>query len=105
MPPPEKTAIAALGLVVALALPGIAQDATTEAPRDFGQIFGELITRIDPYLGQLSEMLGDLSGWHAPEILPNGDILIRRRQPASPTEPAPNDDDASSGPVLTPLEL
>lgn len=70
------------------------------------RLFGELIGRIDPYLGQLAEMLGDLSGWHAPEVLPNGDILIRRRQPG---EAAPEGDgeadDAADDPVLEPLEL
>ena len=74
---------------------------------DFGQLFGELLGRIDPYFGQLTELLGDLSGWHAPEVLPNGDILIRRRQvedlPEEPSpEDAPSEDEA---PVLDPLEL
>jgi hypothetical protein len=30
-------------------------------------------------------MIGDVRNYHAPEMLPNGDIIIRRRVPA----PAP----------------
>lgn len=30
---------------------------------------------------EMREALGNLSAYHAPEILPNGDILIRRKTP------------------------
>lgn len=41
----------------------------------------------------LSERFGDLNAYHAPEILPNGDILIRRRDPVDPDVPIePNED-------------
>ena len=32
--------------------------------------------------------VGDLSAYHAPEVLPNGDIIIRRKTPQE-TEPLP----------------
>lgn len=57
---------------------------------------GELLGRLDPWFAELAEMLGDLSGWHAPEVLPNGDIIIRRRDDA---------EDGETAPVTEPLEL
>lgn len=42
----------------------------TEAMRDFG-----------PVLKDLAEMAGDLHNYHAPEKLPNGDIILRRKTP------------------------
>ena len=36
---------------------------------------------IDPLLQDLQDKVGDLSAYHPPEILPNGDILIRRKVP------------------------
>ncbi len=41
---------------------------------------------------ELREALGNLSAYHAPEIQPNGDILIRRRKPLDP-EDKPEDPD------------
>lgn len=34
-----------------------------------------------PTLEALQEMIGDISNYHLPEVLPNGDIIIRRRTP------------------------
>lgn len=65
-----------------------------------GGLLSDLMRQVDPWLAELAQMLGDVSGWHAPEVLENGDILIRRRQPVEP-EVAPPDD----GPVTHPLEL
>ncbi|MEL6585862.1 MAG: hypothetical protein AAFY65_05785 [Pseudomonadota bacterium] len=49
-----------------------------------------------PFLDQLQkdlgEAIGDLDAYHAPEILPNGDIIIRRKEPLIPGEPVPNED-------------
>ncbi|MCC5959665.1 MAG: AAA+ family ATPase [Rhodobacteraceae bacterium] len=53
------------------------------------------------FLGQLRDMVE----YEPPEILPNGDILIRRRHPTNPdvdapdqAVPAPSDEDAPSAP-------
>ncbi len=35
----------------------------------------------------LEEALRDLSAYHPPEVLPNGDIIIRRRTPLVPEAP------------------
>ncbi|MEM9794994.1 MAG: hypothetical protein AAF919_00795 [Pseudomonadota bacterium] len=40
----------------------------------------------------LNETLGDLNAYGPPEILPNGDIIIRRRVPLDPELPVPNPD-------------
>ena len=68
--------------------------------RDLAPLLDGLARRIDPYLAQLGALLGDLTAWEAPEVLPNGDILIRRR-PA----PAPGDQPPAEPPVTAPFEL
>lgn len=60
--------------------------------RDLRPFLDDFAARADPVLRQLQEMLGDLSGWEAPEILPNGDILIRRRRPQPEPDERPQDD-------------
>jgi len=59
-------------------LEGMAED-IEPALRDFalqmGPAFADLLGKID-----------DLSNYHAPEILPNGDIIIRRKVPLVPED-------------------
>ena len=43
-----------------------------------------LAGEIEPALRELEEAFDDWNGYHPPEILPNGDIIIRRKQPKSP---------------------
>lgn len=61
---------------------------------------GDLARDAAPLLQGLQDRLGtvvdDLDAYEAPEILPNGDILIRRR------EPLPADPDAPVAPELPP---
>lgn len=40
-----------------------------------------LMAEIEPALDELRQGLMALDGYHAPEILPNGDIIIRRKTP------------------------
>lgn len=59
-------------------LEGLAEDA------------GPMLERLREDLG---ETFGDMNAYHAPEILPNGDILIRRKTPSDPDLPVePNED-------------
>ncbi|MFN3209945.1 MAG: hypothetical protein ACE369_13270 [Roseovarius sp.] len=54
-------------------LEGLAQDmepAVRNFVQEMGPAFADLLGQID-----------DLSKYHAPEILPNGDIIIRRKDP------------------------
>jgi hypothetical protein len=112
----------ALMLIAALTWP-VAGQAQTECPsfapgcerlprlldeltQELAPLLDSLTARLDPFMRALTDSLGDLSGWHAPEVLPNGDILIRRRLPPpdapdQPSPPVPSDDDAA----VEPFEL
>ena len=50
----------------------------------------ELLRGLETPLRDLGDQIGDLSGYHPPEILPNGDIILRRRTPQTP-ESGPDD--------------
>lgn len=40
-----------------------------------------------PLIEGYSELIGDLDEYEAPEKLPNGDIILRRKVPVEPAEP------------------
>lgn len=44
------------------------------------------IEELAPALEELAETLGDLSQYHPPEVLENGDIIIRRKTPKPPAD-------------------
>lgn len=100
--PPTSTA-AALALALVMALPASAQQDCPQGGCDsaLDRLMGDLMARIDPWFRDLGALLGDLSGWHAPEVLPNGDILIRRRAPETAPEAPPEaggDQDSGAAP-------
>ena len=43
---------------------------------------GEAVAQMEPKLRELMAMVDDITNYHAPEKLENGDILIRRKTPA-----------------------
>lgn len=45
------------------------------------------IEEMGPAMRELGDMIGELDDYHAPEKLPNGDIIIRRKSPLALTEP------------------
>ena len=51
-----------------------------------------------PFIAELSELMDDVALYELPERLPNGDIIIRRRDPLEPEE----DDSADPG---APIDL
>lgn len=67
-------------------------DEVEPALKDFQQDFGAAMDEMGPVLGQLVEMIGDIRNYHAPEMLPNGDIIIRRKSPADLAAPQPGDE-------------
>ena len=75
----HKTPSLLLAASLAAAPQANAQD--SDVIPDFAlELFKEFLDRIGPETEKLQRELGDLSGFHFPEILPNGDILIRRRR-------------------------
>ena len=50
-----------------------------------------LMGEIEPALKELEGALGELNAYHPPEVLPNGDIIIRRKQPKN-SEPELSED-------------
>lgn len=40
-----------------------------------------LMQEMDPAIEGFEGLIDDLSAYHPPEVLPNGDIIIRRRRP------------------------
>jgi len=44
-----------------------------------------------PVMRELQGMIGDIGLYHLPEVLPNGDIIIRRKTPEELEEPEGDD--------------
>ena len=78
--------------------------------REFFEGIEPQLDALGPRLRELAEKLGGMAAYHPPEVLPNGDIILRRRQPLEdplPEGPAPDDDspDAEHDPLTDSLEL
>jgi hypothetical protein len=91
----------ALTVCLGLALPAAAQDTGEGGPADMEEGFSlleegtrlllrGLMSEMEPALRELQGALQELDAYHAPEVLPNGDIIIRRKTPleAAPDAPA-----------------
>jgi len=50
-----------------------------------------LMGEIEPALRELEGALQDLNAYHPPEVLPNGDIIIRRKVPKPMSPPLSED--------------
>jgi len=51
----------------------------------------QFVEEMGPALRDLMDQVGDLSAYHSPEVLPNGDIIIRRKTPQELQDaPAPD---------------
>lgn len=51
-----------------------------------------LLDQFEPTLREFAGQIDDLGAYHAPEMLPNGDILLRRKQPGERDLPPPPPD-------------
>lgn len=86
--------IAGLSLATLLAaMPAAAQDATGKPPSDTEQAIVDALTRT---LELLSRTFDQVMIYEVPELLPNGDIIIRRKRPKPnlpemPAPPSPDD--------------
>lgn len=59
------------------------------ALRDMGEDLESALTEMQPAMRELARLIGDIRNYHPPEMLPNGDIILRRKAPLDPGEPAP----------------
>ena len=50
----------------------------------------EALAEAEPMLRDMLAMMDDLTNYHPPEIMPNGDIILRRKLPGEVTAPLPN---------------
>ncbi|MCV6592902.1 MAG: hypothetical protein OIF48_08130 [Silicimonas sp.] len=78
--------VLALSLALGAAAPALAEeeagrDLMSEALRLFMR---GLIQEMDPAIEGLEGLLDEFPGYHPPEVMPNGDIIIRKRQPGEP---------------------
>ena len=60
---------------------------------EIGPSLQDFMARMGPALAGIAAEVGDWSRYDLPEILPNGDIIIRKK-PAAPQEPSPPQDSA-----------
>jgi len=67
-------------------------DEVEPALKDLHKDFGDTMEEMAPALRDLAGMIGDLRNYHAPEVLPNGDIIIRRKTPAELAMPEPGEE-------------
>jgi len=59
---------------------------------ELGPMFRDFAQEMGPALGKIIEQVEDWSVYHPPEMLPNGDIIIRRKTPEdTPEEPQENE--------------
>ncbi|MFT7594397.1 MAG: hypothetical protein ACI8R4_001718 [Paracoccaceae bacterium] len=68
----------------------------------FGPAMSSFLAEMGPALGDILEEVKDWSTYHPPEILPNGDIIMRRKTDIPPDpapETTPEDDSTPSGPT------
>ncbi|NNU81497.1 AAA+ family ATPase [Halovulum dunhuangense] len=64
-----------------------------ELMEEVGPDMQRMMAEIMPRLQELAETLGGLSNYEMPEVLPNGDIIIRRKSDAPPLpEDLPRDE-------------
>ena len=110
-PSPPRLAAAALAGLLALAPAGaLAQglsdpDGKPSLREQLDEALRGMIDEMKPALDELLDTfqfldeIDGLENYERPEILPNGDIIIRRRPDAPPWPPedAPEDDDAGPG--------
>jgi hypothetical protein len=56
------------------------------------QDMGRALSELQPAMTDLLAMMGDVTKYHAPEMLENGDIIIRHKTPAELAPKAPEID-------------
>lgn len=97
-------------LILALSLAPLSAQAEEPQPKPPG--FGDIAPLMEglrglmegwaeearPLMEQLAEKMSDLNAYEAPEVLPNGDIIIRRKPTPDPAPEGPGTDLPSANP-------
>jgi hypothetical protein len=81
-PPPEKDGLGLIEEGLGLLFKGLRDD-MEPALKDMTDALDDL----KPILSALAAMIGDIRYYQAPEQLPNGDIILRRKPDAPPFSP------------------
>lgn len=81
-----------------LILRGLAEDLAPQM-RELQQDLDKALADWEPALRQLMDLIGDIRSYHPPEMLPNGDILLRKKTPEELAEPD-SDEPPSAGPEI-----
>lgn len=56
---------------------------------EIGPSLQSFLAEMGPALAEIADQVQDWSVYELPEILPNGDIILRRKTPLSPSDPLP----------------
>lgn len=66
--------------------------------RELGPALRDFQRELGPALESLQDQLSRLDAYHPPEILPNGDIILRRKRPEE-VEPSPGSEPDQDGSI------
>lgn len=80
----------AFAILIALPLPAAAQDLEDQLREGLEGLMQDMMRELGPALEEGLRTLEQLDAYEAPEMLPNGDIIIRRKR--GPELPAPGED-------------
>ncbi len=83
-----------IAVILLLAASTAAAQDTEDAPgrlsQGIEQLLRDLFSEVEPALRDLRDKIDNLNEYEAPEVLPNGDIIIRRKTPLDPS-PEPDE--------------
>ena len=74
-------------------------DELQDLAQEFGPAMRGFFEEMGPAFGDLLSQVEDWSAYHPPEILPNGDIIIRRKAEKPDEEPAKPEDPETNEPI------
>lgn len=63
--------------------------------KEMGEDLESALAEMEPAMRELARKIGDIRNYHAPEMLPNGDIILRRKVPLDPDAADPDE----TGPI------
>ena len=67
-------------------------DGMEPAMKDLKKGIGDAMAEMAPALRDLLAGIDDIRNYHPPQVMPNGDIILRRKTPAEKALPAPEEE-------------